>query len=188
MTNALSWLNDLAQWLGRWVPRLVLVEPTHRGVRFGPRGTAIEVGPGLVIYWPITQALVLIPVTTQSTQLNAQIHPCDEDGTERIVPKVMLCAVAIQFRVHDAVKSAMRALHTFALVDNRAQAAVARHIGRGRDLAAWAAAAMNDLQTELEPFGVTVERLDFTQHGTGVALKNVSDWSYSEQTNGKRPD
>lgn len=47
MTGALSFLNDLAQWLGRWVPRLVLVEPTHRGVLFGPRGSARQVGPGL---------------------------------------------------------------------------------------------------------------------------------------------
>lgn len=186
-STALSWLNDLAQWLGRWVPRLLLIEPTHRGVLFGPRGSARAVGPGLVLYWPITHALVQVPVTTQSMQLNAQILPLDE-SVDRIVPHVLLCAVAIQFRVHDAVKTATRALHTFALVDNRAQAAISRHLALRRDLVAWAARAVVDLRDELDPFGITVERLDFTQHGTGVALKNVSDWSYSDHANGKRPD
>jgi hypothetical protein len=30
--------------------------------------------------------------------------------------------------------------------------------------------------------------LDITQSGTGMALKNVSDWSYSDQPGGKRPE
>jgi len=186
MTSALAFLNDLAQWLGRWIPRLVLIEPTHRGVLFGPRGSARQVGPGLVVYWPITHALVQVPVTTQSVQLSSQVLPLAA-AAAGIVPHVLLCAAAVQFRVHDAVLTATKALHTHALIDNRAQAAVARHVGQRDDLAAWAAAVVDELEMELRPFGVTLERLDFTQHGTGVALKNVSDWNYSDSAHGTRP-
>lgn len=184
MTNALTFLNDLATWLGRWIPRLVLIEPTHRGVLFGPGGSARQVGPGLELYWPITHVLVMVPITTQSVQLSAQVLPLPTLG---IVPHVFLGAAAVQFRVDDVVKCATKALHTFALVDNRAQAAVARHIIHRLDLQAWARAVVEDLRGELEPFGVVVERLDFTQSGTGVALKSISDWNHSDLSNGTRP-
>lgn len=186
VTGALSFLNDLAQWLGRWIPRLVIVQPTHRGVLFGPRGSARELAPGLRCYWPITHVLLLVPVTTQSVQLNAQLLPIEDAGA--IIPRVLLCAAAVQFRVENAVLVSTKALHTFGLVDNRASAAVARHLNLRGDLQAWSAAVIADLRSELEPFGVLVERLDFTQHGTGVALKNVSDWNYSDTMSGKRPD
>ena len=183
--TALSWINDLVQWLGRWVPRLVLIEPTHRGVLFGPRGSAREVGPGLVTYWPITHALVLVPITTQSVQLSAQVLPYVDDGA--LIPRVLLCAAAIQFRIERPVEATTNALHVLALVDNRSQAALARHIARRDDLVDWAQATLSDLRADMVPFGLVIERLDFIHHGTGVAIKNVSDWNYSDMANGTRP-
>lgn len=188
MTNALSFLNDLAQWLARWIPRMELIQPTHRGVLFGPRGSARELAAGLRIYWPITHALVLLPVTTQSVHLCSQMLP-DETATESIIPRVRLCATAIQFRITDAVKAATQALHVMGLVDNRATAAIARHYTLlSADRQAWAASAVDDLRAELEPYGIFVERLDFTGFAIGVALKNVSDWNYGDNTNGTRPE
>lgn len=186
--TALAWLNDLVQWFARWVPRLVLIEPTHLGVLFGPRGGARAAGPGLVFYWPITHALVQVAVTTQSTQLTAQVLPLGE-MPGAILPRVLLCAASIQFRVDSAVKFATRALHVHTLVDNRTQAAIARHFeAHGHDRERWMGAVRHDLDDELRPYGVVVERLDIVQNGTGVALKNVADWSYSDAVNGKRPE
>jgi SPFH domain/Band 7 family protein len=184
--NGLAWLNELMTWLGRWVPRLVLIEPTHRGVRFGPRGGSRQMGPGLVGYWPITHSLVEIPVTTQSLQLCAQILPLD-DSPGDIVPRVMVCAAALQFRVVHAVDAATKALHLHALVDNRAQALIAKHVAESNDLKKWGRLVAKDLRAELKPFGIQVERLDFTQRGIGVALKNISDWSYGDSAAGTRP-
>ena len=187
MTGALSWLNDLLQWLGRWVPRMVLIQPTHRGVRFGPTGKSCEVGPGLIVYWPITHIVINVPVTTQSLQLNAQALPATvKDG--EIVPRVLLCAAAVQYRVSNAVRAATRALSLHALVDNRTQAAIARHVSLSEDTTAWSRTVIRELRRELRPFGVVVERMDFTQNGTGVALKNVSDWNYTDRESGTRPD
>lgn len=185
MNNALSFLNDFAQWLGRWVPRLVLIEPTHRGVLFGPRGSAREVGPGLVCYWAITHALTMIPITTRSVQLSSQILPIESDA---LIPRVLLCAAAVQFRVSDAVLAATKALHLHALVDNRASAAIVRHVDMRPNLCDWAKAVCGELSDELKPYGVVIERLDFTQHGTGMALKNVADWNYSDNLEGSRPE
>lgn len=182
--TALAWLNDLVQWFGRWVPRLVLIEPTHRGVRFGPRGSAREVGPGLIVYWPITHGLVRVPVTTQSTQLSAQVLP-HADGAE-IIPRIHLCAAAVQFRVTDPVRAATRSLNVHAVIDNRSQAAIARHVGARSDRDHWAQLVVADLRSELDRFGVEVERLDFVNQGTGVALKNIADWNYTDNLKGER--
>lgn len=183
---ALTWLNDLMQWLGRWVPRLVLIQPTHRGVLFGPKGGAREVGPGLVFYWPITHALVEIPVTTQSLQLYSQVLPASNID-EFMVPRVAVCAFAAQFRVVDAVAAATRALNLHALVDNRGQAAIAAHYSSFGPSREWVKAARLDLEVELKEFGIELERLDRTQEGLGIALKNLQDWSNSDSANGKRP-
>ena len=186
MTAALSWLNDIAAWLGRWVPRMVLIEPTHRGVRFGPRGSAREVGPGLVVYWPITHALHEVAITTRSIQLSAQLLPYD-GAADSVIPRVTVCAAAIQFRTEDAVKAATRVLNIHALVDNRACAAIARHLDHRASPNEWAAVVLEELKAELRPYGVIAERLDFTQNGVGVALKQLSDWNYTDNVTGTRP-
>lgn len=186
--TALAWLNDLAQWFARWIPRLTLIEPTHRGVLFGPRGGARKTGPGLVLFWPITHALTLVPITVQSVQLSSQVLPI-RDQSGAIIPRILLVAVAIQFRVDDPVAFATRSLNAHALVDNRTAAAIARQSKLQLDIAdiqSWAASAKEDVVEELKPYGVVVERLDITQSGYGVALKNVADWNFSEHQGGKR--
>jgi hypothetical protein len=187
MNNALSFLNDLAQWLGQWVPRIVLVQPTHRGVLFGSRGSARELAAGLRVYWPIAQVLVLVPVTTQSVHLCSQMLPAEATPGE-IIPRVTLCATAIQFRVSNAVLFATKALSPHSFIDNRTSAAVARHLDKRDDLTRWAAAVVSELRGEAAPFGIEIERLDFTGFATGVAVKNVNDWNYTDAQNGKRPE
>lgn len=185
MTAALTWLNDLVQWLGRWIPRLVLIEPTHRGVLFGPRGSARAVGPGLVVYWPITHALFQLAVTTQSLQLTGQILPIPQVAGE-LLPRVMVCGVSVQFKVDDPVAAATRALHMHALIQNRVQAAIAAHYEVGPDRG-WMELAEQEVAGILRPFGIVLERLDLAQHGAGMALKNLADWAYADNVNGTRP-
>jgi hypothetical protein len=110
-----------------------------------------------------------------------------DDAAGAFVPRVTVCAAALQFKVVHAVQAATRALHLHGLVDNRAQAAIARHLATNADPADWADAAFRELRGELMRFGIDVERLDFTQRGTGVALKNISDWSYGDNAAGTRP-
>lgn len=179
MTQAFTWINDIVQWLGRWVPKLVLVPPTHCGVRFGPRGGAKACGPGLVVYWPITHVLVQMPVTTQSMQICGQILPLPR--TEGILPDCAVAVAAIQFRVTDPVMAATKCLKPQAIVDNRGTAAIARAWpGKLTTDGAWIERARAELADDLAPFGLGLERLDMTQLGIGVALKQLNDWAYSD--------
>lgn len=186
MSSALAWLNDLAQWFGRWFPRLTLVHPTHRGVRFGRGGSVKEVGPGLVFYWPMIHDLVQVPVTTISFQTNSQTLWL-EASSDGMVPIVAVIGNAIQFKVTDPVKAAVAALSFHAIVDNRVQAAVAKHWRGDLEDMSWCAAAHAEAAESLVPYGIALQRLDPTSLGRGCALKNLADWSYSDSQDGKRP-
>jgi len=187
MTGAFAWLNDLMIWLGRWVPRLMLIPPTHCGVRFGPRGGACELGAGLKVYWPITHFIIEVPVTTQSVQPCSLVLPGKRVGfaDKLAVPVVSLCSAAIQFRVVDAVKAATSSLNLHALIDNRASAAIARHFKADLPWTDWIKLAQSDLEHEIAAYGVKLERLDVTQSGSGIGLKNLADWNYADQVDGK---
>lgn len=185
MTTALVWLNDLIQWFGRWVPRVVLIHATHKGVRFGPRGGAVAVGPGLVFYWPMTHDLVQVPITMQSLQLNGQTLHVDYEG---VVPRVAVCTLNVQFSISDAVKAATRVLHFPALVQNRAQSIAVMHWKGQMVGGAWIEAAKEQLGRELGAFGIHVHALDIAGIGIGVVMKSVADWSYADSVNGKRPE
>jgi hypothetical protein len=182
--TALAWLNDLAQWIGRWFPRLAIVHPTHRGVRFGPGGLAKAVGPGLVVYWPVIHDLIQVPVTTISYQTCAQTLSLESAS---IVPHIAVVANAVQFRVTDPIKAAVNALNFHAIVDNRVQAAVSKHWKGTIDDRSWCEPARAEAAAALLEYGIELQHLDVTHLGRGCALKNISDWSYSDTTDGKRP-
>lgn len=185
MTAALTWLNDLFQWIGRWIPRLVLIHVTHRGVRFGPRGTAREVGPGLVVYWPITHALIQVPITLQSIQLCGTQLPLKDDAG--LLPRVAILTLNIQFEVRDAVKAATGALNFHALVSNRAQAIALRSWpGSMPTDDDWLRRTASVLRLEMEDIGIDVRACEAGGVGIGVALKNVSDWTWQDRPDGKR--
>lgn len=186
ISAAFAWLNDLIQWFGRWIPRLILIQTTHRGVKFGPRGEAVAVGPGLVVWWPITHEIVLVPVTTQSIQLCTQILRLNDDNA--VVPRVVLCTLNVLFKVNDVVAAATRVLNMQAMVTNQAQTMTVRYWpGSFPDTDIWLRQAESALRGEMAGYGVDVLSLEPAGLGVGAALKNVADWQHSDNANGTRP-
>lgn len=184
--SALAWLNDLVQWFGKLFPRLTMVPPTHRGVLFGPKGGAKEKGPGLVLWWPIIQELRQVPVTVQSIQVCARCMPHKLSASSAVlVPKVSICGLAIQYRVVDAVKSAVNVLSLHSLVDNRCQAAVGNHWSDLEGARNSVEAAVHEMKPWLVgEFGVELDRVDITHLGTVVGVMQLADWNYSDQDSG----
>lgn len=190
MSATLTWLNDLVNWFGRWVPRLTLVPPTHHGVLFGPSGLARLAGSGLILYWPMTHQLLMVPVTVQSVELCARILPLDMVASERMIPRVAMCGLAVQFHIVDAVRAATSVLHIHALIDNRVQASVGiawRCTAEPFSDTSWVSEACKEAARSLRVYGVELDALDVTHLGIGVALKNMADWSYADTVGGTRP-
>ncbi len=172
--SALAWLNDLMQWIGRWVPRLVVVPPTHRAVLFGRAGCERNVGTGLIWYWPLWHSLRLVPVTIQSLQFSSIARPSGPDGW---VPRVQFARLAVQFRIIDALVAATSALSVYAVVENRVKAAWVTSES--------AEALLESVRAQLAPYGVWVESVDVISCGGGLLWMGQHDWSYSDSEKGQ---
>lgn len=187
MTGALAWLNDLAQWIGRWFPRLVIVHPTHCGVRFGRKGSAVAVGAGLIFYWPLIHDLIEVPITTISYQTCAQTLPALQMAGA-MFPRNATVACAVQFRIIDPIVASVKALNFHAIVDNRVRACIAEAWSEDcLERREWLAPARAAAVSALKDYGIEIEHIDVTDISFGCTLKNLSDWSYSDGTDGKRP-
>lgn len=184
MGNSLQWLNDLAQWFGKLIPRVTVIPKTHRGVLFTMRGDAVERRPGVAVWWPIVQRLSPIPVTVRSMECNSCALPMED--SEAIVPRIAICGLSIQYRVVDAVRAATSALDLHALVDNRAQALILpAWDGNTELLQARISEAVRDGNEELvNRFGVRIEKADIVNLGIGVFMLRSQSYSYSDGTIG----
>ena len=85
-----QWLNQLMEWFGKWIPRLVLIDATHVGVKFGLRGSVSTMLPGLYCYWPITTNVRQVSTRCRTIELATQLH-----GGEVV-------SLVIAFRIADA--------------------------------------------------------------------------------------
>jgi regulator of protease activity HflC (stomatin/prohibitin superfamily) len=72
MEAAFAWLGQIIDWVGRWIPRLTIVNTTRGWVKF-VRGKHVKSGgPGLVIHWPLLTELTVFPIVRDSLKCQAQ--------------------------------------------------------------------------------------------------------------------
>jgi len=72
MGSALSWIGEIFQWSGRWIPRLIIVRKTHEGVRFVYGKRVRVMAAGLHVYWPLVTEIEIYPVVRQTLSLPEQ--------------------------------------------------------------------------------------------------------------------
>ena len=79
MEAAFAWLGDLVNFIGRLLPRLVIIKATHAGVRF-KYGRYVHnmlsynglFKTGLHVYWPFVTEIATFPVKRQTVNLPFQ--------------------------------------------------------------------------------------------------------------------
>lgn len=72
MEAAFAWLGQIIEWVGRWIPRLTIVNTTKGWVKF-VRGSKVKSGgPGLVIHWPLLTELIVYPIVRDSMRCQVQ--------------------------------------------------------------------------------------------------------------------
>lgn len=166
MASGFAWLNELMVWLGRWVPRLLLIKRGHCGVKFGPGGSLEQLDAGLHIYWPITHAVTVVSVMPRTMEVCAQTH-----GAEAI-------AVAVGYQVQNPTLSLTSVNDLKSNLDDRTQAILARHVKAVNIEDAMCA----DLRLEFSPIGVDIQWVAVIQRGQVITLKNINDWASHEPT------
>ena len=72
MNEALGWIGQIVEWLGRWIPRLLIVQADHAGVRWRHGHDATLIEPGLRFYWPLVTEVELTPTSRQTISTGTQ--------------------------------------------------------------------------------------------------------------------
>jgi regulator of protease activity HflC (stomatin/prohibitin superfamily) len=70
---ALGWVGQIVDWLAQFIPRRVIIEATHGGVKFVGGDEVIELGPGVHWYWPFWTTLHQHPMVRQTVDLRSQV-------------------------------------------------------------------------------------------------------------------
>lgn len=166
VATGFAWLNEVMLWLGRWVPRLLLIKLGYRGVKFGPGGSIGELDPGLHVYWPITHDVTVVSVMPRTFEICAQTH-----GHEAI-------AVAVGYQVTSPALSLTQVNDLRSNLDDRTQAALAAHVHP--DKQTLVDAMLVDLREQFAPAGVEIQWCSVIQRGPVFTLKNIQDWAKHE--------
>lgn len=81
MESALAWVGQVAEWVGRWIPRWVILDVTTGGVKY-VKGRPRLCEPGKVHwYWPATTTFETYPVARQADDLRSQTIVTADDRT-----------------------------------------------------------------------------------------------------------
>jgi regulator of protease activity HflC (stomatin/prohibitin superfamily) len=101
METAFSWISEIAQWLGRFIPRLLIVRSTHAGVKFRHGKRPEPLAPGLRFYWPLVTEVEVIPIARQTHNLPTQAL-LTADGKKVVVSGVVV------YKIKDIVATIAR--------------------------------------------------------------------------------
>ncbi len=72
MEGALAWISQLVAWIGQFIPRWIIVPPTHGAVKFVKGSRVVKLGCGIHWYWPVMTQFELHPTARQAIDLRTQ--------------------------------------------------------------------------------------------------------------------
>ena len=64
MDGALAWISQIAQWVGQFIPRWEILDPTKAWVKFR-KGKEITSGRDWVIWWPVITTVEIHSIAEQ---------------------------------------------------------------------------------------------------------------------------
>ncbi len=107
MDSALGWIGTIAEWVGRFVPRWKVVQPTQAVVkiigwswrarhRTGTGTRVVAHTSGIAVWWPVVTEVFIVPVARWAHNLQVQTITT-VDG------KTFMVAGMIVYSIHDVV-------------------------------------------------------------------------------------
>jgi regulator of protease activity HflC (stomatin/prohibitin superfamily) len=97
MDSALAWIGQIAEWIGKFVPRWIILDTTEGGVKFVRGRKVVLMEPGIHWYWPATTSYNTYPTANQTDELRSQTI-VTADG------KTIDLSALIRYQVDDVAK------------------------------------------------------------------------------------
>lgn len=81
MESALAWIGQIASWIGQWIPRWVILDPTIGAVKYVHGSRPVVLLAGIHFWWPATTTVQTYPVARQADDLRSQTIVTTDDKT-----------------------------------------------------------------------------------------------------------
>lgn len=181
MGSAFAWFGEIVHWVGMFIPRLLIVRATERGIKWVHGKKVVAMQPGLHLYWPIVTEFTIRVVARQTLNMPAQILITKDK-------KQVVVAGVVVYNVNDIVKAiGEQSWDVDETVSDLAQAAIVGVITNTdfADLACLDDEIIDELtnaaRKKLKKFGVHIEKTFLTDFCTTKVLRIVQNASMITQ-------
>lgn len=181
MDSALAWIGQIAEWIGQFIPRWLILDTTEGAVKFVKGHTPVALAPGLHWYWPVTTKIREYPTAYQADRLPTQTIVTTDD-------KTIIVGAVVSYRVVDILPLVAHTHAAVTTVVNLSMTAVHDVCCR----MSWAelkdeqrrstldTKLRNRAQRKLEEYGVRVEELVLVDLAPTRVLKLMQSTSREE--------
>jgi regulator of protease activity HflC (stomatin/prohibitin superfamily) len=181
MDSALAWIGQLAEWVGRFFPRRVILDTTEGAVKYHGGKTPVVCGPGIHWYWPWRSTWMPYPTARQTDRLETQTME-SKDGKTFIVSAMVTYGVtdiiALVTTTHSpstaVIDMAMAAVHDVCCEMDWTDLQNEQRKGTLKTK------LKNEAQKQLKDYGVTVIKLQLNSIARARVLK-ISQSTASEE-------
>jgi len=91
MESALSWIGQIAEWIGAFVPRWAILDTTQGAIKFVGGSKVRVCGPGVHFWWPARTTLVTYPTAQQTDRLGTQTMETKDGRTFIVEGTITYC-------------------------------------------------------------------------------------------------
>jgi regulator of protease activity HflC (stomatin/prohibitin superfamily) len=81
MNEALAWVGQIFEWLGRWIPRWEILDTTEGAIKYVGGKNPKYCPPGIHWYWPVTTTFHTYPIVRAADRLQTQTIITADDKT-----------------------------------------------------------------------------------------------------------
>lgn len=181
MDTALAWIGKLADWIGSFIPRWVILDTTEAAIKYVRGHKVVMCQPGIHWYWPVTTLWSPYPTARQSDRLETQTMET-KDGKPFIVSGTLTYAIEDISKLVPTtysptttiVEIAQTALHDVLCAENWEDICVAQRRGTLKTQ------LKNVAQRELDDYGVNVIRFKLNSLARCRVIK-ISQTTASEE-------
>jgi regulator of protease activity HflC (stomatin/prohibitin superfamily) len=118
METAFAWIGQIVEWLGRFIPRLVILDTTQGAIKYKHGKTPVAYGPGLHFFWPLVTTWETYPTARQTDRLETQTMESKDGKTFLVSGTLTYCVEdlskllpVVAFATRNTIDIAMTALH-----------------------------------------------------------------------------
>lgn len=118
MDSAFAWLREIAEWLGRFIPKWVVLDTTEGAVKYVRGSKVVVCGPGIHWHWPVTTKWIEYPTARQTDRLETQTMESTDGKTfiaggtiTYYVTDLALLLPVVHLATRNTIDLSMLALH-----------------------------------------------------------------------------